>query len=230
MNYVVASSKCWDKKLRKFLSGNLKTVEITYITDEAELDYQTLKRISPDFIFFTHWSTIIPEEIFKEFECIIFHMTDLPFGRGGSPLQNLIVREIYKTKITALKCVKELDAGPIYMQRELSLYGTAQEIYYRSALTIREMIVDIIENSPTPTEQEGQAVIFKRRKPEDSNISKLTSLNQIFDYIRMMDAEGYPSAYLEKDGIRLEFSRASFVEDSIYSDVKITLMPKRNYE
>ncbi len=28
-----------------------------------------------------------------KFECVCFHMTDVPYGRGGSPLQNLIIRE-----------------------------------------------------------------------------------------------------------------------------------------
>ena len=32
------------------------------------------------------------QEIHENYKCIIFHMTDLPFGRGGSPLQNLISR------------------------------------------------------------------------------------------------------------------------------------------
>ena len=42
-------------------------------------------------------------------------MTDLPFGRGGSPLQNLIVRGYKETMLSAIKCVGEVDAGPIYI-------------------------------------------------------------------------------------------------------------------
>ena len=56
-------------------------------------------------------------------------MTDLPYGRGGSPLQNLIIRGHKKTKISALRMVNELDAGPIYFKRSLSLNGNAQKIY-----------------------------------------------------------------------------------------------------
>ena len=47
-------------------------------------------------------------------------MTDLPYGRGGSPLQNLIVRGHKHTMISAIKCVKELDAGPIYLKKPLT--------------------------------------------------------------------------------------------------------------
>ena len=48
-------------------------------------------------------------------------MTDVPFGRGGSPLQNLISRGIYETKISAFRCVAEMDAGPVYPKRPFSL-------------------------------------------------------------------------------------------------------------
>lgn len=47
--------------------------------------------------------------------------------------------------------------------------------------------------------QEGDPVVFKRRKPEQSDMSGLEKLEEIFDYIRMLDADGYPHAYIEKE-------------------------------
>ena len=44
-------------------------------------------------------------------------MTDLPYGRGGSPLQNLIINGHKETMMSALRCVQELDAGPIYLKK-----------------------------------------------------------------------------------------------------------------
>ena len=158
---------------------------------------ENLETIGAKTIFFPHWSYIIPAEIYDNYECVIFHMTDLPFGRGGSPLQNLIVRGIYETQISALRCVKELDAGPIYMKRPLSLYGTAQEIYMRANQIIEDMIVSILLEQPQPQAQQGEIVIFKRRKQSESNIKSLETLEKVHNYIRMLDAEGYPKAFLE---------------------------------
>jgi len=48
-------------------------------------------------------------------------MTDVPYGRGGSPLQNLIVRGHTETKLTALRCVRDLDADgypPAFLETE----------------------------------------------------------------------------------------------------------------
>jgi hypothetical protein len=51
-----------------------------------------------------HWSHLIPESIWGPCPTVIFHMTDLPYGRGGSPLQNLIQRGHSSTMLTALRC------------------------------------------------------------------------------------------------------------------------------
>ena len=39
--------------------------------------------------------------------------------------------------------------------------------------------------------------------------------------IRMLDAEGYPHAFLEVHGMRLEFRRVSQRSDGLHADVKI---------
>jgi methionyl-tRNA formyltransferase len=124
-------------------------------------------------------------------------MTDLPFGRGGSPLQNLIARGIYKTKVSALKCSKELDAGPIYLKKDLLLRGSAHEILEKCSKVIFSMIQEIIIQKPEPKEQTGEVTVFKRRTPAESNLESLEDMIKIYDYIRMLDAEGYPPAFLE---------------------------------
>lgn len=221
MNYVVASSRVWRPSLPENLSNRIGLKFIS-ISRKEDLTPQTLETMSPRYIFFPHWSYIIPSDVFEKYECIIFHMTDVPFGRGGSPLQNLISRGIYETKISALRCVKELDAGPVYLKRPLSLYGSAEEIYLRASEIIEDMICQIIKEQPVPVEQTGEATCFSRRKPEQSSIAELTTLKQVFEHIRMLDADGYPRAFLETEHFRFEFERASFKKGQVIADVKIT--------
>jgi methionyl-tRNA formyltransferase len=137
-------------------------------------------------------------------------MTDLPYGRGGSPLQNLIVRGHTETKISALRVVKELDAGSIYLKKDLSLSGSADEIFNRANTAIEGMISEIISKNIEPKPQEGEIVKFKRRKPEDGNIGELEDLEKAFDYIRMLDAEGYPHAFIETANLKFEFTNANY--------------------
>lgn len=221
MKHIVARSKVWGgTQLIEALSKR-SDHEFILVDQKSSLTSDYLSELKPRYIFFPHWSHIIPSELYEHHECIIFHMTDLPFGRGGSPLQNLISRGIYETQISALRCVKELDAGPIYFKRPLSLHGTAQEIYMRASVIIEDMIISLIENSPVPQEQSGEPVVFKRRNKDEGNIDKLETLEKIHDFIRMLDADGYPSAFFETENLRFEFSRSSLREGFVLADVVI---------
>ena len=195
--------------------------DVRWLRRREELDRCALAEIGPRYVFFPHWSWKIPAEVHEQFEAVIFHMTDLPFGRGGSPLQNLIRRGIETTQLTALRCVGALDAGPVYLKRPLSLLGTAEEIFLRAANLMEEMIVEMIDKEPEPTEQQGEPVMFKRLRSGDGDLAQAQSVKQAFDTIRMLDAEGYPPAFLEVGGFRLEFSRASLKPDELVADVRI---------
>ena len=153
-------------------------------------------------------------------------MTDLPFGRGGSPLQNLIQRGFTNTKITALLCSKGVDEGDILYQLPLSLDGTAEEIFIRANDRISEMIQYIIRHNPKPVAQQGTPVVFKRRTPADSNINAISvqNLQELHDFIRMLDADGYPHAFLEVGNLKLEFRRSSVRSGSLMADVTISLI------
>ncbi len=219
--FIILSEKNWNKDLIKNLSV-ICEANFVLIDKKQDFTLENLQRINPAKIFIPHWSYIIPSEIYENFECVVFHMTDLPFGRGGSPLQNLIVRGFEQTKISALRVEKGLDMGDIYLKKELSLLGTGEEIFLRASTIIESMIKEIINNNLQCQEQIGEITVFQRRKPEQSNLENLDELKQIYDYIRMLDAEGYPKAFLETEHFRFEFSRASLKSDnSIIADVKI---------
>ncbi|MDP6561735.1 MAG: hypothetical protein QF793_02300, partial [Candidatus Peribacteraceae bacterium] len=193
-----------------------------FVSSKEELTMELLKELQPRYVFFLHWSWIVPEEMLTTYECVNFHLTDLPFGRGGSPLQNLIVRGINKeTKLTAIRMVNELDAGPIYLKTDLSLEGTAQEILTRQSDQSAKMIEKIIIENPEPKEQEGEVVVFTRRTPEMSEIPEELSPEQRFDFIRMLDAEGYPPAYEIIDGVRHEYRNAKLENGVVEADSAI---------
>jgi methionyl-tRNA formyltransferase len=210
--YIFLTAKPWNDIAFSELEKN---PDANWVRMKSKDEFQLSKIASlrPDKIFIPHWSYIIPPEIFKEFECIVFHMTDLPYGRGGSPLQNLIVRGHKKTKISALKVEEDLDAGPIYLKKDLNLDGSANEIFKRASGIIKEMIEEIIEDKIKPVPQNGDPVIFKRRVPAESNLKDVSSVTDAYDYIRMLDAEGYPHAFAETEFLRFEFNDAVISEN-----------------
>ena len=220
--YIIVTIKSWNIKRAKKFINNYSKDRIILMTHKEDLVYRNINKFNPRYVFFPHWSWPIPRDIYTNFECVGFHMTDLPFGRGGSPLQNLVVRGAVKTKISAIKIVKKLDAGPMYFKRNLLLHGSAEDIYKRaSRIIFDDMIPYIMENRLIPSPQRGKTVMFKRRKPEESKIPDSIDLNGIYDYIRMLDSEGYPPAFIETENLRFEFTKALKKENCINVDVNI---------
>ena len=193
------------------------------IVSNEELKAIKTWRRRPEWIFFPHWSWIISEEIYENFRCVIFHMTDLPYGRGGSPLQNLIVRGHKDTQVSAIKCAKELDSGDVYSKEYLSLHGSAEDILKRASDIIHDLIRNILKNLPAPIPQEGEVTYFTRRGRADGDITGLDQLESVYDYIRMLDAEGYPRAFASFGRFRLEFEDARLDEDFVEAKVKIRI-------
>ena len=218
---VIATPHGRNDLLEQRVRDRLSEHDVVRLRTRSDLSLETLERVKPDFVLFLHWSWLIPEEIYSRFECVIFHMTDLPYGRGGSPLQNLIVRGHQKTMLSALKCEKDLDAGPVYLKRPLSLSGTAEEILRRASALMEEMIVEIVERRPVPVPQQGEVVEFKRRQPRDGDLTATVELRQVYDYIRMLDADGYPPAFLKTEHLHLEFSEAHLGEDFVEAKVRV---------
>lgn len=220
-NYIFASSVPWGIEL--FMKKRKDFPGTWYIVCSKEDLENICKSLKYDirYAFFPHWSYIVPDHIINNIECVCFHMTDLPYGRGGSPLQNLILRGHKKTKLSALRMTKELDAGPIYMKRDLDLSGAAWEIYQRATDIALEMMEHIISEEPHPVSQQGEPTIFKRRKPAQSTLPKKGSLKQIYNFIRMLDAPGYPHAFVEHGEFLLKFTDAKWKGNEIIAKTTI---------
>ena len=219
-SYVVCTIKSWNiaafRRRTPALPGEWHLIE----TPE-NLTPAFLKNTAPRYVFFPHWSWRVSTSVLKSYECICFHMTDVPYGRGGSPLQNLIIRNHKSTMLTALRMVEELDAGPVYLKRPLLLDGRAEEIFERAADLGYDMIEEIVTNEPTPVEQVGDPMMFARRTPDESVLPQAGALVALYDFIRMLDAPTYPKAFLEWGEWRLEFDRAGYKGETVEARVVI---------
>ena len=79
----------------------------------------------------------------------------------------------------------------------------------------------MIQEEPLPIPQRGEVILFERRKPAQSKIGDPGSLQNLYDFIRMLDADGYPRAFIEYNGFRFEFDRANLYDGQITANVKI---------
>ncbi len=218
-NLVIACSKSWFNKHTK--SDQFLKLPITFISVKEDLSLKFLRDINPKYIFFPHWSWKVDKSIYQEYECIAFHTAPLPYGRGGSPIQNLIIRGFDKSPICALKMNQDIDSGPIYTKREICLDGDLRDIFQRMSEKIEEMIIDICSEEPIPINQEGKIELFNRLNYSDNEIKPSMSNKEIYDRIRMVDADDYQKAFIKFGSKRIILSKASLKNNELKADMKI---------
>lgn len=229
-SYVIATTKSWNIKNAEQFADEFPEHDFTIVTRKEDLTSERMAQMNPKCLFFPHWSWHIPEDIYERYECVVFHMTDLPFGRGGSPLQNLIVRGIYHTKVSALRCGSVVDAGDIYFKEPVDISeGNVDEILSKiSDIIFQKMIPHFIIGSPVCSPQEGEAVVYRRRTPQQSEIPEGLTQRQLYDYIRMLDGEGYPAAYQKYGDGKVYYRNARIEGDAVLAEAEFRDSPRNS--
>jgi len=217
MIFLVSKNNDWSQTLYKKLSIRH---DCLFYDDDSYMC--AAQRQKPDWIFFLHWSKIVPSHIHQKYSCVVIHTGNLPQNRGGSPIQNQILEGIVKTKVNALQMSDEVDAGDIYCSAPMTLQGDLTDIWRTIADLSYDLICKCISGDYTLQKQLGMKQVYKRRKDNEILFDKAEDLIQIYNQIRMLDAEQYPSAQLNFKNYKLEFNRAKFNGKEIIADVKIT--------
>lgn len=230
VQYICCAHRPWNIRAFHRHRDQLPGEWLLITTPEA-LRSQKVNEHKPAKIFLLDWSWKVPSSITSQTECIGFHPTNLPYGRGGSPYQNLILRHQYVSVLTAFRLTDEIDAGPVYLKKTIYLFGRAEDFFEEISEIAFEMISEIINKSIEPNPQRGEVVKFRRRKEKDSELSsELPDLPALYDFIRMLDAPGYPKAYLDFGRFRLLFSRPCFSDGELEASVRITLRGRSRHD
>jgi|TARA_B100001964_G_scaffold169000_1_gene185772 methionyl-tRNA formyltransferase len=217
--YLFCAYRDWALKL--FQKLKKKYPDMYLLSSPKKLTINYLKRKKPEIIFFPDWSWIIPNEIISNYKCICFHESNLPKFRGGSPIQNQIIRGITKTKTTAFIMNEKIDAGDIILQKDLSLEGSIQEIFSRMSENDYSLILKIMNGKYKRRKQSGKPTTYSRRKPKESELKSLNhSVNYLYNFIRMLE-DPYPNAFIRIGKQKLIFKKAIYNNKKLSLEVKI---------
>lgn len=96
-------------------------------------------------VFFVHWSSMVPDEFTSSRTCVNFHCTALPYGRGGHPIENLLIRGHKSTVMTAHLMDGRYDTGSILWQSapiDIS-HGDRYDILERFVEPVTDFIVQM---------------------------------------------------------------------------------------
>lgn len=141
------------------------------------------------------------------------HFSILPRWRGASPVQYAIRHGDSHSGITIFRIVKDLDAGPVYIQQPspISPDDTAQTLLDRLSRCAGSLIqhaLTMIENGEEPSAQpDGEITYAGRITTEDLKIDWRQPSAQIVNLIRSASPE--PGAWTVFQGTRLRIIAAS---------------------
>jgi methionyl-tRNA formyltransferase len=184
------------------------SIQIALSTSEAE---------GGDYLFLVSCKQIVSARVRSRYRhALVIHASDLPRGRGWSPIAWTILAGEHRVTVSLLEADDKVDSGAIWAQRQFELDGheLLPEINRRLFDIEFELIEYAIDHGGaiTPKAQTTEGVsYYARRTPSDSRLDPQKSIAEQFDLIRICDENRYP-AFFDHRGHRYEL-RLSKVND-----------------
>jgi methionyl-tRNA formyltransferase len=137
-----------------------------------------------------------PEYLHRNRHNIVVHASDLPQGKGFSPLQWQILEGKQAIVVTLIEAVQAVDAGPVYIRSNLEFDGTElhDELRQKLGSRIVEMCIQYAAagDSLAPVPQQGSESFYRKRTESDDELDPNKSILEQFNQLRIADNERFP--------------------------------------
>ena len=181
--------------------------------------YEDIKAIEPDILVTAAYGQFIPTKILNLFKKQInVHASILPKYRGGAPIQRSIMNGDKKTGVSIMRMVKGMDAGEVYLCKELEILPEDNNTSLFKKLAdvgveaLDECFMDIVEGRNLGVPQNEEEVTYAYNiAPEEEIISFNEEAQSIVNKIKGLSLE--PGAHFEFKGIKIKVFDASVVDD-----------------
>jgi len=146
---------------------------------------------------------------------INLHFSLLPAYRGAAPVQQAILDGCEQTGVTTFRLVEALDAGPVFVQRAVTVGEdeTAGDLLERlSQIGAGVMVetLDLAGGGYCPAEQPGEGISWAPKiSPEQARLAVSAPAQAFVNRVRAMSPQ--PGAWMELDSQRFKILRAAVV-------------------
>lgn len=132
---------------------------------------------------------------------LVVHESDLPKGRGFSPLSWQVLEGRNEIPVCLLEAVDgPVDSGPIIYRDVIKLSGhelIAESRALQADVTLRLCKRFLKETLPLAGEdQSGTLTTYRRRRPADSELALDKTLGEQFNLMRIVDNQNYPAFFV----------------------------------
>ena len=131
---------------------------------------------------------------------LVIHESNLPKGKGWSPMTYQVLEGKKKIPITLFEANESFDGGKVYLRDFIKLNGgeLVYEIREKQA-NISFKLIDkfLIENKKMiGIKQSGEESFYKKRTESDRELNIYKSILENFNLLRVSDNESYPAYFI----------------------------------
>ena len=191
--------------LKKWIARHNNSNKIELLRNKSELN-------GGDILFLVSCNEIIPlDDRVKYSKTLIIHASDLPKGRGWSPLIWSIIDGASEVTVSLLEAEDKTDSGDIWKKINIQilktdLYDDINTKLFNAELDLMSFAVNNFENiKPIKQDPLVEPTYYKKRTPEDSELNPDESIRENFDLIRICDPTRFP-AFFYYEGIRYKLN------------------------
>jgi len=180
----------YESEILRLLSGFTKQLHI----------YKDMNLIDAgDILFLLSCNRLLPENILsRHINNIIVHESDLPKGKGWSPLSWQVEAGYNEIPITLFEAAKKVDNGAWYLKDKIILsgYELIDEIREKQLRKTLEMIDYFLKNYPMfPKPQKGDETFYPKRNFKHQELDINATIMDMFNKLRVCDNERYPAHF-----------------------------------
>ena len=179
---------------------------------------ERLRNLRLDVLFIIGWHRIVPQEVISAARyCLGVHASLLPKNRGSSPINWSLIRRETEGGLTLFHLTPGIDAGDIVSQRawRIGPRDTCRDLYDRASVAAAEQLRAnwraLREHRiPRLPQDESQATVNGRRRPEDGSIQWTSTAVEIDALVRAT-THPYPGAFTRLRGKKLSIWETALV-------------------
>lgn len=166
---------------------------------------------APDLLLVVGWTQLLKPELLglPKVACLGFHASLLPKYRGRAPVNWAIINGEAVTGNTMIVLEPNADTGDIVAQRTIPITNedTCRTVYDKVGQTEVEMLQEVLPLIqqgilPRRKQDDRQATVMPKRRPEDGRIDWGRSTSDIYNWIRAL-TDPYPGAFSVLGGKQL---------------------------
>jgi methionyl-tRNA formyltransferase len=161
------------------------------------------------------YGLLIPESLLAEPLWLNVHPSLLPRWRGAAPVERAIIAGDEETGVTIHETVKELDAGPIAVQRAFPIGADddAGAVFARAAELAADLVDDVLAHPDfTPQPEEGVTYAEKITAP-DRELDLGRPAQEVHNRVRALSP--HIGARVTVDGRRLTIWRTRVADGNL---------------